>query len=204
MGRPVLAFVLLGVCLPAAAFAQEKMAGVTYTMSLPGSNMEVYIDETSFRGVQVFVRGTAWRGRPIMVGATMGWEVFSFETSEPIQLDSGTISGQQRRYLNAVPLLATLHYYLGNQDSWRVLVGLGVGTIYMLQTFELGVYSFDNGTWQFGLVPEVGVQIPVSSTTDLYLAGHYDYAFEAGESLNGEGVAWNYWSLDVGFAWTGW
>ena len=203
MRRLVLA-VALGVCLSAAASAQEKMAAVTYSMSIPGSNMETFIDETSFRGVQFIARGAPWSNRRFLVGLTMGWQIFNFETSEPIQLESATISGQQRRYLNAVPMLATVHYYLGNQDSWRVFAGLGVGTIYMLQTFELGVHSSEHGTWQLGLVPELGVQIPVQTTTDLYLAGHYNYAAEGGESLNGEAVAWNYWSLDVGFAWTGW
>lgn len=202
--RRLLLAVAFGVCLPAAASAQEKMAVATYTISFPGSNTKTYIDETSFRGVQLGVRGAPWRGRPIYLGLTMGWEVFSFETSEPIQLESGTISGHQRRYLNAVPMLATVHYYFGNQDSWRVFAGLGAGGIYALQTFEIGVYSFEHGTWHLGLAPEVGAQIPVTSGTDLYLAGHYDYAFEAGESLNGDAMAWNYWSIDVGFAWTGW
>jgi hypothetical protein len=199
----MLAFAI-GVGLPAAASAQETMAAVTYTISLPGSNTKAFIDETSFRGVQVVARTAPWPGKPILLGVTLGWEIFSFETDEPIQLETATISGRQRRYLNAVPLLATAHYYLGNKESWRVFMGLGVGTIYTLQTFEIGVYSFEHGTWQLGLVPEVGVQIPVRNRTDLYLAGHYDYSFEDGESLTREAVAWDYWSLDVGFAWRGW
>ena len=182
MKRLVLA-VAMGVCLPAGASAQDRMAALTYTISLPGSNTEAFIDATSFLGVELVARVAPWRATPILVGLTMGWQVFSFETTEPIQLENGTVSGQQRRYLNAVPLLVTAHYYLGNPDSWRAFVGLGAGTIYTLQTFEIGVHSFDEGTWQLGLAPEVGLQVPVKRATDFYLAGRYNYAFEAGESL---------------------
>jgi hypothetical protein len=39
---------------------------------------------------------------------------------------------------------------------------------------------------------------------DLFISGRYNYAFEAGESVTGGGKEWDYWQINVGFAYNGW
>jgi hypothetical protein len=201
--KQLLLAIALGLVPAATASAQGQMAAATYTISFPGSNMRDFIDQTSFRGAELVARWTVPRRSPFMAGVTLGWQVFAFETEETIQIRNGAVSGQQRRYLNAVPMLATGHFMLGD-DSWRAFAGLGVGTIYMLQTFEIGVHRFEHGTWQFALAPEVGFQYPLRGDADFYVSGRYNYAFEGDKTLNGEEIAWDYWSVNVGLAWSSW
>lgn len=187
-----------------SARAEGSMAVLTYAVSFPGSNMKDFIDETSFLGLEFAARTTARYRSSLLIGMTVGFEVFDQHSSDPIQMENGTVSGRQARYLNTVPLLLTAHYYFGPRHGLHAFGGVGVGTLFVYQTFQLGVFEFESGTWHLAVAPEAGVQYPIGGATEIYASGRYNYAFENGASLTGESIAWNYWSLNVGLAWSSW
>jgi len=205
MKRIVLLAAMAGALWVSAASAADKMTALTYNFSIPGTNMDDYISDTSFIGFELSGRQYMNRERPFMVGLSAGWEVFDQETSGTINALGVDITGNQHRYINAFPLMVTLHAYFGPRDGTQFYVGTGVGAFYFKQQFDIGVYTFDEGTWQFGVVPEVGVQVPLSGYTgSLLVNAKYNYAVASGESLSGDSVAWDYLGINVGFAWTRW
>ena len=84
----------------------------------------------------------------------------------------------------------------------RTFVGLNVGTYYILQRLDMGVYRIDNDNWHFGLAPEAGLIIPVGEdNTSIYLGGRYNYAFDSGTALGGsEDNYYSFWEINIGFA----
>jgi hypothetical protein len=95
--------------------------------------------------------------------------------------------------------MLTSHLHIGGpRAAIRPYLGVGVGTYYVVERFELGINMFESNNWHFGVVPEVGVLFPtdyVSILTSL----KYNQAFEAGKSINGEAKSYSYWGINIGF-----
>jgi len=199
----LIAAIALATAIGGTARAQDKVAGFAYLMSLPGSETETFIDEPSFLGGELFLRLPPFYGTPFLIGVNMGWQVFHSESDDPLQFDNGTISGTQRRYLNTFPILFTGHWYFGPKEGVRVFAGGGIGPTYVIQSFGIGVFDFENGEWHFTLAPELGVQVPMGSV-ELYVSARYNHAFSSGQYVSGEGEVWNSATLGVGLAWSGW
>ncbi len=193
---------LLVLLVAANAFGQTKITVLSYQMSVPDANLENYIDKTSFRGIgfdgRWFKGGSSFTG-----GLSLAWHVFNKTTDGTIELEGSTLTGYQNRYVNSFPIMLTGHLYFGNKNSVWMFVGGGVGTYYIIQRFEIGVHSVEESNWNFGACPEIGLQIPLSEA-DLYVSGKYNWAYEAGESVQGDKLDLNYWTVSVGLAYQGW
>ena len=184
------------------AFGQ-KITAIHYNISLPDQDMSNFIDETSWLGVGFDGRWFVNPDLPVTLGLSLGWQVFDTEQSGTIVFESGALTGNQNRYVNSFPMMLTGHYYFGDKDRLWMFAGLGVGTYYIMQRFEVGVFAVEANNWHFGLYPELGVQIPLQEA-DLFVSGRYNMALAAGESLTGDAKEYDYWGINIGVAYRGW
>ena len=171
---------------------QQWWGGVTYQTALTAGDTKDFVDQFSWRNVGIEGRGMI--NPNLSVGAFFGWNVFNDELSGTASLGGVDVSGYQSRFVNALPMLATAHYYLGEAGSPRAYLGAGVGTYWIENRLELGVTSLTTDAWHFGLAPEVGFIIPSSSAAASYLNIKYNYAFEA------NGFTHSYWTFGIGVA----
>jgi len=187
-----------------SAFGQNKITALHYNISIPGSQTSDYINEVSWLGIGFDGRWFVSPDRPITLGISLGWQVFDEQTDETLVTDRAALTGHQGRYINSFPMMVTAHYYFGDKEKAWFFAGAGVGTYYVIQRFDVGVFAAEMDTWHFGLYPEIGMQIPLQQDSNLFVSGRYNYAFEAGESVTGAGKEWDYWQINVGFAYNGW
>ena len=82
--------------------------------------------------------------------------------------------------------MVTAHYYFGNKEQLWFFAGAGVGTYYVIQRFDVGVFAFEEDNWHFGLYPELGVQIPLQQDSNLFVSGRYNLRFFGGSRSPGE------------------
>jgi len=200
----LLAALLVSALVPDAG-ARDKITTLTYSVGIPVGETEDYISNTSWRGFGLDFRHFRSRSKNITVGFTFAWQVFDQRfDNETFVFESGAVTGTQRRYLNSLPFLLTGHYYTSQQSNQtRFFIGGGAGVYYIEQRFELGVSSLQENNWHFGLMPELGIQIPFGDV-EFILAGRYHYAFAAGQSITGESQAWDYITVNAGIAWSRW
>ena len=181
--------------------AQAWYAGAAYQISFPMGDTKDFTDATSFRGGGLDFRKSI--NPSTTVGFTFGWNVFYERTTETIEIkteDPGAITGLQDRTINAFPIMVGVHKYFGREAGPRPFIGLNAGGYVMLQRFEIGLLTFQNDQWQWGVAPEIGIAIPTKSHTTLLITGKYNYAF-TGESAVGSDVNNSYLSLGFGVAW---
>ncbi|HCV43722.1 MAG TPA: hypothetical protein DGH68_09590 [Bacteroidetes bacterium] len=196
---------VFAVLLTATAVAQDQMSGITWNIGLPSGRMATYVDKASYGGfgfnAQKFIEDNT------SVGIDLSWNYWSELTGDIITMDHGAISGTQIRYYNVFPMFLNAHYYLSDKgDEFKPYFGLNVGTYYVLQRLDVGVYTLDNDNWHFGLAPEAGFLYEVSNRTYLSATARYNYAFDSGKTLGGkESNTLVYWGINVGIYWaTGW
>ena len=150
---------ILVVAFSFAAFGQDYMTSLTYNVAAPAGETNEFIDQASYLGI-------GFDGRkfilPFMtVGFYAGWQVFYQQTTEPLQLDNGTVSGKQFRYINSFPIMLNSHIWLGGEECFRPYVGLNVGAYYNWSRLTLGVRMIEEKNWQLGFAPEAGFTLPV-------------------------------------------
>jgi len=185
--------IILVLLVAVSALVRARSRRSTTTSRSPTRATKDFVGETSWLGFGFDGRWFVNADRPVTVGIALGWHVLDEETSETIVFDAGALSGHQHRYLNSFPIMLTGHYYFGDKDRLWVFVGGGAGTYCIIQRFEVGVFAFEETNWHFGIYPEFGVQVPLQHDADLFVSARYNYAFEAGESLNGQAQDYSYW-----------
>lgn len=196
---------ILVLLVAANAFGQNKITAFHYNISIPDQDLKNYISDTSWLGFGFDGRWFVSPDRPITLGISLGWQVFDEHTNETIVTENAALTGQQGRYVNSFPMMVTGHYYFGNKDKMWVFAGGGVGTYYIVQRFDVGVFAVEEDNWHFGFYPELGVQIPLQERdAALFISGRYNFALAAGESVTGDEKDFNYWGFNVGFAYNGW
>lgn len=158
-----------------AASGQNRYSSVRYSLAFPTGNTQDYISKTSFRGVE-FEFGsyinTHWS-----IGLQMGYQTFYKEmgkTSYPIR--DGVITGYQYRYIHAVPLLLQPRYHFAANAKINPFVGMGVGTYWVEQTTEMGLYAWVDKIWHFGLAPEAGIGVGLGMRSMLFASAQYNWA----------------------------
>lgn len=189
-------FFILFTGLTSIASAQSSLFGMSYQMSFGTGETGDYIANTSFRGMEM--EGRWFIDDLLTVGVGWNWSVF-YEELKGVTVETGNLAltGNQYRYINAFPFLVTAHHYFSeDMDVPNAFVGLGAGAFRVLQRTSMGIYSIENKSWNFGLVPEAGVTFPVSFNTWFKVSLKYNHAFKTSETID-----YTYFSLNVGFLW---
>src|SRR5688572_14437956 len=133
--RRILLALALGVTLPALAAAQSNrpMVGMSYQWSVPYGDTKAFTDNDSWIGLSL---SSKWKkGDHAAFGIYLGWNEFYERTTETLEIENGTIFGNQYRDYNIFPMLLTGTIYIGSPDARRRLyIGAGAGAYYVHQT----------------------------------------------------------------------
>jgi outer membrane protein W len=166
---------------------------ISYPIGFPMSNLKDYISKTSFRGINMEFNK---RVKPYLdVGLEVGWNVFYEKVTGPYKNGTTTISGVQYRYVNAVPIIAGVKYYKEGKGMAEPYIGLGIGTLYVDQSTDAGLYRFSVDAWQFCARPEIGVILRAKNDPSIgVLLGLKYYAAFNTKDLDGQ----SYLTFNVG------
>jgi hypothetical protein len=133
-------------------------------------------------------------------GLSLGWNVFHEEVNSTVEIANGNghATGNQDRTLNAFPLMVGFQVYGGQEGGARPYLGIYGPGYYVAQRLDIGVYSFQQDGWNWGLAPEIGVLMPLQGRDSSLLLGvRYNYAFEGYDR-----GPFSYLGFNVGFAWS--
>lgn len=191
-----LIYIIVAILVTSAGVNAQNMFSITYDVGVPLGSTSDFIGSSSFRGFglegRVFIKDN------LSYGGSFNWAVF-YEEFGPqewnIEGQNGTAYGKQFRYINSFPIMATMHYYIGDYDATRIYVGGGIGPQKIDQRTDIGLYSVNKNKWRLGLAPEIGVLIPVNFNSRINIAARYQYAVKAGDN-----EAVSYLNIKVGFA----
>lgn len=185
---------LLLICISGMqiSYGQNGYGAITYSLALPMGDMKNYIDDISYRGVNMEFY---WRLKNSLdVGMEAGWNVFySKEDKKTYTAETASITGVQYRYINAAPILAAARWRKSGGKT-QPYVGVGVGTSSINRSTDFGLYRIINNTWQFCLRPEAGIIYKFSDTNGLTAGVKYYNNFK-----NDEQDAQTFLTLNLGF-----
>lgn len=187
----IILFSISGLTLSA-----QSLWNVTYDMSVSLGETKDFVDKTSFRGIGIDGRG--FINQNVTFGGSWNWNVFySKEKNVTLTEDNITVHGNHYNYGNYMPIMVTSHYYFGEDGGVRPYVGTGVGTIWKEESKYVGsINALLDNNWQFGFTPEVGIFIPVATSSLLFVRAKYTYGVST-KNLN----ATSYINFGVGIAW---
>jgi opacity protein-like surface antigen len=174
------------------AQSRDWWFGATYQGALPGGDTKDFTEGFSWRNIGI--EGRTLLKDNLSLGLYAGWNVFNDEVDGTISLGGADVSGYQSRFVNAIPLLATIHLYSSRRSGVRPYIGGGLGTYWVENRVELGLTGLESDNWHFGLAPEVGFAMPMQNNVAAYVSVKYNYAFEAGD------VSHSYWTFGIGIA----
>lgn len=187
--------------VPGSARAQDWSFGLEWGATFGSGDLKDYINRMSWRNFGLDIRN--YRTDKLSVGISGGWHVFDEKLFETAPIENGHITGTQIRYVNAIPILLSGQYYLGEPFARnQPFVGLGVGASNVLQRLEIGIVALEKSNWHFAIAPEVGYAMgtgPLGDTKVVFRGAAY-HAFEGGTNIAGEKASYTYFLVSIGVA----
>ena len=172
---------------------QEVIWKMTYDVGFPLSATKEFAGQVSWRGLSLDV--DRFVNDRLAVGMGFAWSTFiEKEPDSYYERDRILLHGTQMRYINNMPLMARISYYMP-MDMFETYFSLGIGTAWQETRREIGTFAFTGNYWHFALAPELGVILPVG-TSYVNAKVKYTHGFETSN-----GPALSYLSLGLGFAW---
>lgn len=177
---------IITICLfGLSPFLKAQILNLNYQISLPMNQVKEFTDKASFRGFDIEYHH--FINEQFSLGVAVGWDVyyqdkkhytgdFTFKGNDNVY----TITGNQYRYINTVPIMAVGRYYFtDNTTTVRPYAGLGIGTSWTEKRLEVGQFSSTISRWQFAFAPEVGMYIPVTDQFGFNAGVKYTYGTKA-------------------------
>lgn len=165
--------------------ANAQVFTLNYRMSAPLKDSHDFISKMSFRGMSADYHH--YLSEHFAIGLSLGWNTFykhlNYQTNNFIMDgEKVTITGDQFRYLNIVPIMASVRYQFTKGDA-AVLpyVGVGIGTNWAETRLEIGDLLAKEKGWQFAVAPEIGMIIPFSEHVGMNVAAQYHYGAKTGD-----------------------
>lgn len=193
---------IIAICLIGLSpLLKAQMLNLNYQISVPIGDLKDYVDKASFRGFNLEYHN--YLSERVSLGIAIGWDVyyqdkknatgnFRFSGNDDIY----TMTGNQYRYVNTVPMLLVPRYYFTDQNtSVRPFAGLGIGTSWTEKRLELGQYASTISRWQFNIAPEIGMYVPINDQFALNFGAKYAYATKAS---HGRIPAMQYFTFNIG------
>lgn len=164
---------------------KAQLLNLNYQMSIPFNQVKDFTDKASFRGFDLEYH--YFLGERFSIGAAIGWNVYYQDKKDytaPFRFNDldniYTVTGDQYRYINTVPLLAVGRYYFTDGNSrLRPYAGLGIGTSWTEKRLEVGQFASTISRWQFALAPEIGTYIPINDRFAVHIGMRYHYGTKA-------------------------
>lgn len=188
-----ISIILLVIVCSVAVHAQSSFFGMTYDVSIPTGDTEKYISGVQWRGFGL--EGRWYTSKNITLGFAWDWNVFHESSLETAELETGAVTGNQNRTINAFPFLFTAHYYLKGGSFVQPYFGIGAGTYFVKKRLDVGIFTLEEEKWHFGVAPEIGFLFPMDLGFNILVKLKYNYMFESGDA-----EAQSYLGINVGFA----
>lgn len=183
---------MLGMVYTALAQSNVTLA---YSIGFGTGDLGSFISKPSFRGVSFDYR---YRFQPnLAAGVSFQWNTFYEEFSrDTYEVDNVALTGKQFRYSNNFPMLATVTYYLSEDEEGMIpFATLGIGTMYTRRNTDMNLYTIEQEAWNFDLQPEIGVLFNQYDGFGFSASLKYNNGFAGGSELT-EGQS--YLSLNIG------
>lgn len=193
--RAAIVFAALGLAAAAPASAQV-LGGFTYSWATPGGDLsDNFIGNDSWVGVSMEVRRLL--NPNASVGLSVGYTAFYENTTDPLFLPGGTVSGEQYRSMNMFPILATGHLYSKAGGKIQTYIGLGIGAYVMKQRMDVADTEVKTSNVVVGFAPELGFILNKGNRNEIAIFGRYNYPANAGTYIGGESGSYQYLSVGV-------
>jgi opacity protein-like surface antigen len=173
----------------------QSMHGLSYSMALPTGKTSDLISKYQWRGFGM--EGKYFMTDQVTLGWQTGWNTMYQEESGTFIEDTRSMTGTQYRWLNVWPALLTANYFFGSDGDTQPYLGVGIGTYWVEQKVQMGLFGRTYSTWNFALAPEVGVLFPLNLNSNLYLNLKYNYGMNGSEDVED----YSYLTFNVGFLW---
>jgi opacity protein-like surface antigen len=190
---PVLAVVAMLFVNPASAQETSRWA-LQWNISIPTSDFENYINETSIRGLEF--GGEYQFETNVTVGGSAGYGAFFKKTDKmTVDYENNTITAIQFRDLYSWYFLAEAGYAYNSDFIITPYAKIGIGTYYTEQQLEIGLLYWEEQSWDFGMRPEIGafMEIP-DSGFGFIVNAKYNTVFNYGNDLKNL----NYFTIGLG------
>lgn len=173
---------------------QQNLTTLSYSMGLGIGNTNNFISKYSWRGFGFDYRRMTHEN--LGVGVSLGWNtLYEEEPYGTYTYETVSVTGYQFRYLNSFPIIANVDYFIKPDEKANPYIGLGLGTQYIIQTVDFGIYRFESDGWPFTINPEVGVLVKTPNGPVLNLGIKFMYAVKSSDLEAQSQVLFN-----VGFA----
>ena len=186
----------------AQVLTQPYVGTLSYTTASPAGDSKDFANNFSWLGFTV--EGDWFVKRNISAGFILGWqEIYNEKGGDQFEFTNGTVTGRTYKHLGSLPMLARARYWTGSPgDKFHGFAGLGLGTYWMKQTVDVGIYTADESNWHFGVAPELGFLMVTGYGIGWTLNARYNYPVAAGDYLSGSSKAWSYWGFGIGLSYT--
>jgi hypothetical protein len=166
-----------------------------WNISIPTSDFENWINETSVRGIEF--GGTYHFETNVTVGGTVGYGAFFKKTGRiTVDYNNNTVTAVHFRDLYSYYFLAEGGYAYQTDLFVTPYARLGIGAYYSEQSTQIGLIYWRDESWDFGIRPEIGALLEVpNSGVGFIVNAKYNTIFSYGNNLENL----NYITFGVGF-----
>lgn len=177
-----LSIVIVLLIVARFSWSQSSYFAIGYNMAAPLGNTADFISSFSYRGVNAEQRFFL-TGNMLTIGYNFSWQVFNKQIENYTQtFDNGAAYGNQYRYINVIPMQATVHYHLLPESFVRPYFGGGLGAFRQIIVTDMGLYTESHRSWNLGFSPEAGALFDYWEKFNLMAALRYNYAFKNGSA----------------------
>jgi len=182
----------------ATAQYRPYMGTFGYTMAQPTGDTKDFVNAYSWLGFAI--EGDWFQRSNLSTGFILGWqELYNEKTGDSFAFANGTATGRTYRHITSLPILLKARYWGGeDRSTCRPFGGLALGTYWMKQLVDFGIYTADDDHWHFGVAPEVGVLMTTRGGVGWTLNARWNYPVAAGDYLGGKKQSWSYWGIGIG------
>lgn len=201
----VVAALLAAVTLPLSAQSNSSVFAWDISFPFGGTKDFIASQSTSLRGFSFQYR--RFIREQVAASFYFGWHVMNGEAVSTVDLDQelegypGHLTGKHWNYINAFPIMAGAHYYLGNRGGLHASLGLNAGLLVVEERLEVNVVAFQSTKWGFGFAPEIAVFYPVTPDVNAYVGAKYHYSLTSSKgiaAMTNESINHNYLTLSIG------
>ena len=154
-----------------------------WNISIPTSDFEEYINETSIRGIEF--GGYYHFETNVMLGGAVGYGAFFKKTDrKTIEYDNNTVTAIHFRDLYSWYFMGEAGYAYQSDFFMTPFARLGIGAYYTEQVNQIGLLYWRDESWDFGLRPEIGALMEVpNSGMGFMINAKYNTVFNYGNDL---------------------
>jgi opacity protein-like surface antigen len=157
----------------------QQYYSAAWSVALPVFDYSEYISSVSLNGaafqMQFFIQ------EKVTAGVSFGWNTYYAEVPNALYIPSPdvAVSATSYRYLNAMPLKASVNYFFGTNPKIQPYIGLGLGATYMTEHAVVHQVNFWDAQWGFLAAPEIGMFIPLPYRLGIHFSATYSVSMNA-------------------------